>query len=874
MAQKGGLPIQSLFTKTSWIAASSSSDENGGGGGNEKLGDFTELDKRNLEIWMEKDLKSVDLVKREKGRIKESLEDLAHDILNSQDWLGPITLVNEYPSSSQQQQQFHVRSKKEMERDLSRGKRKRRPWLEFSKKQLRNVAKIDECLIPIRLDLEHEGRKCSDTFTWNLNDTLVNPATFADIMCEDLLLPHDPFHSIIVTSINDQIKQYQEAEEAHPRSLFIGTSSGSQSTKDGTYPSTAALGSATTDSTTTQPKEGDMMNRDERDDDDEEEAEEEDWWESWRKKVKLSQAVEIGQEIKDIRWHDGTDAQDDLSKDANGPPVIILGHDELRITIQLDIAVDNLNLRDQFEWDLSDPQNSPEDFAAVYCADLGLPGEFRSAIAHLIREQLDAHARSLSSIRHIRGDQILHDELRNAFHSTLFEAIRSDDVENWTPHLGKLDLVELEHRERERERQSRRHKRGARNNRRNVVTLPDREPLRTSRTIMPKPGAVLEIAENTGPDDPASVPSYEVASPYPLVPVKYGGPPPRMSSPLRRTVRKIDPITGAVLVEAGAAALPLKMKPPPKRRGRPPMDPAAREAQAAAEGTPPPGTATSLNGSPAPGAPVAQVKKPVGRPPLIKKPAGWTRLEMTTHDNIIDGKWHCTNCGVPEPIAVGRRKGPAGPNTQCAECGKYFMSNKGRLRPCEYTTDPAFHQARMMGFPQPSSSTRNASQAPTPAPNPPDSPGGSVFEPESGDESKPSIHDESLDTSKTFVPKKEYDPPSTNAAASRKGSTPAYPPGAGKGKGMGNKGAGKGLPPFPKESNTAAPTSNDQQRLHPHQKSIPPIRLSPSRINSQLASSSASPPNAGSSPNPRPSNPPRKQRPVSSFVMHPCRYVD
>ncbi|KAK9899160.1 SNF5-domain-containing protein [Cystobasidium minutum MCA 4210] len=851
MAQKGGLPIQSLFTKTSWMASSEDAEATG-----DAIPTFTEWDKKNLESWMQKDLRSVELSKREKGRIREALEELAQTMIEAQDWLGP---THEH-GSQHPQPQFHVRSRKEMERDLSRGKRKKRPWLEFSKKQLRNISKVDECLIPIRLDLEHEGRKCSDTFTWNLNDTLITPATFADVMCEDLLLPHDPFHAYIVSSIDEQIKQFQEAEESHPRSLFIGQASSSSSSRSAipvneAYTPNDVTNGATLDSAASLQKDTGMQDRtqpidvDEEDENEEEEAE--DWWDGWRKKVKLSQAVEIGQELKDIAWHEGLDTQVDLSQAGNEVPTIVLGQDELRITISLDIAVDNLNLRDQFEWDLSDPQNSPEEFAAVYCQDLGLPGEFRSAISHLIREQIDAHARSLSSIRHIRGDPILHDELRTAFHSILYDAIRSDDVENWTPHLGKLDLVELEHRERERERQSRRQKRGARNNRRNVVALPEREPLRTSRTIMPKPGAVLEVAENTGPDDPASIPTYEVAQPYPLVPVKYEGPPPRMSSPLRRTMRRVDPVTGALVADTTLQPVPFKAKPPGKRRGRPPADPAARALLLQQENTPPPGASAAVNAAPA-GGPVEKVKRPVGRPPLIKKPAGWTRIEMTTHENIIDGKWHCTNCGVPEPVAVGRRKGPAGPNTQCAECGKYFMSNKGRLRPCQYTTDPEWHQARLAGYNLPLTS-RSASQGPSSAQQPPDSPNGSVFEPESGDESKPSIHDESFETSKSFA-KTEQEPPAL-PSVQRKSSTPAYPPGAGKGKGKGHKGAGKGLPPFPKQESV----NNDQQRLHPHQQSLPPIRLSPSRINAHLASSSASPPNTSGSPNARPVAPARKR---------------
>ena len=108
------------------------------------------------------------------------------------------------------------------------------------------------------------------------------------------------------------------------------------------------------------------------------EGDEGSWWDGWRKKVKLAQNVEVGQEVASIPW------ADDVAGDGQeGVPQIQVqaplqgGNDELRIVIQLDIAVDNLNLRDQFEWDVADTQNSPEDFASVYCADLGLPGEFR-----------------------------------------------------------------------------------------------------------------------------------------------------------------------------------------------------------------------------------------------------------------------------------------------------------------------------------------------------------------------------------------------------------------------------------------------------------------------------------------------------------------
>ncbi len=39
--------------------------------------------------------------------------------------------------------------------------------------------------------------------------------------------------------------------------------------------------------------------------------------------------------------------------------------------IQLNIHIGNVSLVDQFEWDMSDKQNSPEEFARVLAAELG-----------------------------------------------------------------------------------------------------------------------------------------------------------------------------------------------------------------------------------------------------------------------------------------------------------------------------------------------------------------------------------------------------------------------------------------------------------------------------------------------------------------------
>ncbi len=66
----------------------------------------------------------------------------------------------------------------------------------------------------------------------------------------------------------------------------------------------------------------------------------------------------------------------------------------LSISLQLNIHVGNISLNDQFEWDLTNPLNSPEQFARQLCADLGLGGEFVTTIAYSIRGQLSWHTRT------------------------------------------------------------------------------------------------------------------------------------------------------------------------------------------------------------------------------------------------------------------------------------------------------------------------------------------------------------------------------------------------------------------------------------------------------------------------------------------------
>ena len=60
-----------------------------------------------------------------------------------------------------------------------------------------------------------------------------------------------------------------------------------------------------------------------------------------------------------------------------------------RVILKLNIHIGNISLVDQFEWDLSEENNSPEEFAKKLCSDLSLGGEFVTAIVYSVRGQVN-----------------------------------------------------------------------------------------------------------------------------------------------------------------------------------------------------------------------------------------------------------------------------------------------------------------------------------------------------------------------------------------------------------------------------------------------------------------------------------------------------
>lgn len=196
----------------------------------------------------------------------------------------------------------------------------------------------NEMLVPIRLDMEIEGQKLRDTFTWNRNECMITPEQFAEVLCDDLDLNPVTFVPAIAAAIRQQI-------EAYPTE-----------------------------------------------------------------------------------------------------PVVLDESCDQRVIIKLNIHVGNTSLVDQVEWDMSEKENNPEDFAMKLCSELGLGGEFVTAIAYSIRGQLSWHQRTYA--------------FSEAPLATVEVPFRApSDADAWAPFLETLTDAEMEKKIRDQDRNTRRMRR-------------------------------------------------------------------------------------------------------------------------------------------------------------------------------------------------------------------------------------------------------------------------------------------------------------------------------------------------------------------------------------------------------------------------------
>ncbi|KAI9106083.1 hypothetical protein DFS34DRAFT_45418 [Phlyctochytrium arcticum] len=87
----------------------------------------------------------------------------------------------------------------------------------YYREQLKDVADRTVQLVPIRLDLEVEGVKLRDQFTWNLNETLITPEQFAQLLADDFDTPYAlQFVPLVAEEIRRQVQSYGAAVEEDP----------------------------------------------------------------------------------------------------------------------------------------------------------------------------------------------------------------------------------------------------------------------------------------------------------------------------------------------------------------------------------------------------------------------------------------------------------------------------------------------------------------------------------------------------------------------------------------------------------------------------------------------------------------------------------
>ncbi|KAG0138810.1 hypothetical protein HOY82DRAFT_575386 [Tuber indicum] len=180
-------------------------------------------------------------------------------------------------------------------------------------------------------------------------------------------------------------------------------------------------------------------------------------------------------------------------------PYTAYKNDDMRVLIKLNITIGQHTLVDQFEWDINNPLNSPEEFAQLLTRELSLSGEFTTAIAHSIREQAQLFTKSLFLTGHpFDGRPVEDEDIRSAMlPSPLSNLFRpAGHAKEYTPLLYELSDTEMDRAEKSLSREARRKRRV---NRRGGPSLPDlKEVPKTHRSQIVSsvlPGAVQEVSQ-------------------------------------------------------------------------------------------------------------------------------------------------------------------------------------------------------------------------------------------------------------------------------------------------------------------------------------------------------------------------------------------
>jgi SWI/SNF-related matrix-associated actin-dependent regulator of chromatin subfamily B protein 1 len=268
------------------------------------------------------------------------------------------------------------------------------------------------------------------------------------------------------------------------------------------------------------------------------------------------------------------------------------------------------------------------------------------------------------------GTPIQDEELRQSFLPSLVTGARAmDQVQAYTPLLNSVSDSDIERNEKEREKEWNKRRKRNQRGRRGIVTA-DREPVRTYRTpaigfpeLDPATLASVAVQNAPGRRAAAAAASLTIANmvasengttfiptpiPLPSVPV----PQPKEKKP--KGLFKAPAVPSSVLLPRAQVTAPT-------------LSTAADVSKLPAplENDPPPAI------PPPPPPPEPKMKfVPKKSAKELEREAKEKEFVDGQHPNYINGIWHCSNCGCPENIAIGRRKGPLGDKSQCGTCGE------------------------------------------------------------------------------------------------------------------------------------------------------------------------------------------------------------
>ncbi|CAG8454110.1 14633_t:CDS:10 [Ambispora leptoticha] len=451
----------------------------------------------------------------------------------------------------------------------------------FSGRELEEIAYKEDSLVPIRLEIDLDGHKLRDTFTWNMNETIITPEQFAEVLCDDLRFPSASFVPAIAKQIHEQIQGFY----LHPAITA--------STLPPLAPNEVNSGKST---------------------------------ESFLKIVDKLKNANSGENSDDM----------DIEIPERVDHDQLVDEGELRILIKIDVTVGNISLVDQFEWDINCQKNDPELFAEILTAELGLGGEFKTAIAHSIREQVQIYVKSLILVGHpFDGSTVQDDDLRQNFLPALSSVIRKEEqVDQHTPILVELTEAEIDKIEKDRERDARRKRRQTRGRR--GVILPDREPPKTHRTLLHNTMLIPDPADETS-----------------LIPVIASGMP-----PVQRKASSMGYDNYSAISEKPVTPAPGKLR----GRGRTAAV-GGSNLRSAMSADMSDSHMNRRSGSANSSTTIKESKESTKR--QYRRAAAGTASE----------EWTCFNCGCLSSQTPLLRKGPGGEKTLCNACGLYFQKN-------------------------------------------------------------------------------------------------------------------------------------------------------------------------------------------------------